>query len=167
MESSAKRALILKAFAQLALSLWWGGLTFYAAIVVPIGSELLSNTTQGFITQQVTHWLNGACLLALVTTLVVLMQNRSQRTDGRGNAADFGRRKTDWALWSIVAVSLVALFFVHRSLSAFLDVESMSVSDSARFYAVHRWYLLVTTLQWLAGTLLVVRFPALATAPPE
>jgi hypothetical protein len=37
---------------------WWGGLTFYALVVVPIGTELLGSVEQGFVTQRVTLWHN-------------------------------------------------------------------------------------------------------------
>lgn len=38
---------------------WQGGFFFYAAVVVPIGSDVLgSPITQGFVTQEVTRWLN-------------------------------------------------------------------------------------------------------------
>ena len=54
----------LEPFRRTALSLWWGGLTFYAGFVVPIGSRVTDATTQGFVTQRVTVWLN---ILALLT----------------------------------------------------------------------------------------------------
>ena len=52
------------------LAVWWGGLTFYAAIVVPLGIEQFGGVEQGSLTQRVTIRLNvagtivGICLLA-------------------------------------------------------------------------------------------------------
>ncbi len=41
------------------LAFWFGGLTFYAVLVIPTGAKVLgSHTEQGFVTQQVTNWLN-------------------------------------------------------------------------------------------------------------
>src|SRR2546428_9021513 len=50
-----------------ALMFWQGGFTFYAAVVVPVGQQVLgSDLEQGFITRQVTQWLNVAGAVALV-----------------------------------------------------------------------------------------------------
>jgi uncharacterized membrane protein len=49
------------------IMLWWGGLTFYSAIVVPIGTNVLqSSEQQGLVTQQVTKYLNALGLVAAV-----------------------------------------------------------------------------------------------------
>jgi hypothetical protein len=46
-------------------ALWWGGLTFYASVVVPTGARILhSHTKQGFITQEVTNWINVTGMVA-------------------------------------------------------------------------------------------------------
>ena len=71
--------------ALLAMALWWGGLTFYAAFVVPIGVEVLGGATeQGFITQRVSNIIN----LLGALTLVVLVWNAAaswRRRAGRQN----------------------------------------------------------------------------------
>src|SRR5215471_8442423 len=43
---------------SLAWGVWWGGLCFYAVVVVPIGTEEIGAVEQGFITQRVTWWHN-------------------------------------------------------------------------------------------------------------
>lgn len=48
----------------LVVGLWLGGLTFYAGIVVPIGTEIVGGTEQGFVTQRVTNWLNALGVVA-------------------------------------------------------------------------------------------------------
>ena len=51
-----RRLLVLAAFA-----FWQGGFTFYAAVVVPVGTEVLgSSMEQGSITRRVTVYLNMA-----------------------------------------------------------------------------------------------------------
>ncbi len=44
---------------------WLGGMTFYIAIVVPVGGEILGAATQGEVTQSVTWYMNLAGLLAI------------------------------------------------------------------------------------------------------
>ena len=39
--------------------LWQGGFLFYAAVVVPTGTEVLGSFEQGRVTRHVTDWLNG------------------------------------------------------------------------------------------------------------
>ena len=59
---------ILRRFLVLiALFFWQGGFTFYAAVVVPVGQQVLhSHLRQGFVTQQVTNYLNLTGAIALV-----------------------------------------------------------------------------------------------------
>src|SRR5947209_17239059 len=48
------------------LMFWLGGFTFYAGVVVPIGTEVLeSSLAQGWITRRVTTWLNVAAAVTL------------------------------------------------------------------------------------------------------
>ena len=49
-----------------AWAIWWGGLSFYALFVVPIGTEIVGGFEQGFITQRVTNWLNA---IGVIVTL--------------------------------------------------------------------------------------------------
>jgi hypothetical protein len=42
----------------IALFFWQGGFTFYASVVVPIGQEVFGPLRQGFLTRQVTVYLN-------------------------------------------------------------------------------------------------------------
>jgi len=44
---------------MLAWGMWWGGLCFYAVVVVPIGTEDIGSVEPGFITQRVTQWHNA------------------------------------------------------------------------------------------------------------
>lgn len=136
---------------RVSLSLWWGGLTFYSAVVVPIGAQVLDPTTQGFVTQQVTHWLNGACALALLLTARTVFLTSSRR---------------DRIAWSVLLVSLLALLWVHRGLDAMLDAEAQCVvADDAVFYRQHQWYLWLTVVQWLCGLLLL--WPAASRTASE
>ena len=54
MSEIARRFVVLHAFL-----LWQGGFVVYGGVVVPVGAEVLgSDRLQGFVTQQVTGWLN-------------------------------------------------------------------------------------------------------------
>ena len=58
--------LIRRYLLLMSLMFWQGGFTFYSAVVVPIGSDLLgSGRDQGFITRSVTNYLNLAGVAAL------------------------------------------------------------------------------------------------------
>ncbi len=43
------------------------------------------------------------------------------------------------------------MFWLHPHLDALLDPVNRSVVDDNKFYALHRWYLIVATVQWLAA----------------
>jgi hypothetical protein len=122
---------IARPIAALSLALWIGGLTLYALVVVPVGTDVIGGTAQGFITQRVTTWLNWIGLVALVCLLASL--------------------RTRWmrGTWGLLAVTLAALFAIHPRLDALL--VNGEVSDHATFYNWHRAYLIVTAVQWLAG----------------
>lgn len=121
----------------LSLAMWWGGLTFYSAIVVPLGIEQIGGAEQGFLTQRVTVRLNiagtitGICLLA--------------------DALWRGPRKHRAALASVILGLQAWLWFLHARLSLWLDAASSSSHSGESFYQAHRIYLWVTSTQWLIG----------------
>ena len=49
-----------------------------------------------------------------------------------------------------LAVMLIALFVLHPMLDKLLEPEHEHVNDDARFYQLHRIYLWVSTVQWIA-----------------
>jgi len=118
----------------LALALWLGGLTFYALVVVPIGSDILGSTGQGFITQRVTNWLN---LIAAASLVLLLVNVAKQR----------GRLLT--ASWVALAITQATLFAMHPWLDAMLDASAESIAEPALFYWRHGIYLDVTAVQWV------------------
>ena len=124
------------------IAFWVGGFFFYAGVVVPTGSRVLeSDREQGFITQQVTGWLNLSSIPVLAIFFVdVLIQRRVQST--------FARR-THLATWIGMVLAQVVLFVVHASLDGHLDSTAHRVLSRAQFYPTHRVYVIVATLQQL------------------
>ena len=138
----------------LALALWWGGFTFYALVVIPTAQKVLhSHVKVGFITQQVTGWLNWCGVAALVFLLWHLLteQGWSPRA-----------RRVFWISWLVMLAAQISLFILHPRLDALLDFSAREILDEPRFYFLHRVYLCVSTGQWLAG---VVLFRSLFRAP--
>ena len=121
----------------LSLALWWGGLTFYAAIVVPLGIEQFGGVEQGLLTQRVTVRLNvvgtvvGICLLADA----LWRQPKNCRT----------------VLASVLLSLQVWLWCLHARLSRGMEAVSSSLHSDESFYHEHRIYLWVTSAQWLIG----------------
>jgi hypothetical protein len=131
----------------LALMFWQGGFTFYASVVVPVGSDFLgSHVQQGWITRSVTNYLNlsgGVALLLWLVDIIVV------RTTG------FHGRKVRFTLWCVLAATLAGLCLLHLYMDRYLDADRLIIVDQPYFHFLHRVYLYVSTLQWLAGIALV------------
>ena len=137
---TVRRALVLAI-----LMFWQGGFTFYAAVVVHVGHEVLSRRLQGFVTRRVTNYLNVAGVIALpllawdTAALGRGLQTAPQRR---------GRRALRWLCWGGLAITLGLLVWMHRHLDTLLDPTAFEVLDPDAFYPAHRWYLHVSTVQW-------------------
>jgi hypothetical protein len=132
--------LLVRRFCVLAALLFWqGGFTFYAAVVVPVGQEVLgSHLEQGLITRHVTNWLNvsGAVALPLLAWDLI--------------AADRSVRRR-WAraiCWFVMLLLLGALVYLHPWLDAHIDPDEHQLLDAQGFHLGHRWYLWLSTIQW-------------------
>ena len=131
---------LIRFVVSLLLTTWWGGLTFYSAVVISVGTNVLSATAQGFVTQSVTHYLNG--LLAIV----LLVSGWNVFTT---------RIRIQIVAWVSLLTSLPLLMLVHGQLDQLLDSETHSVSNPDEFYGRHQIYLWLTIVQWLAGIVLL------------
>jgi hypothetical protein len=137
--------IVLRVVVALLFAVWWGGFTFYAAVVVPIGVQVLgSATAQGFVTQPVSDRLNvlGAVVIALLCwNMIAARRDSSPRL-----------RRILVISWTVLAAAQLALFVLHTRLDGMLDLTTRSIAaDHAVFYTAHRVYLLVATAQWLAA----------------
>src|SRR5580700_10244682 len=87
------------------IAFWQGGFMFYGGVVVPVGAAVLgSEVEQGFITQAVTNYLNGAGAVC-VTVWGIMLWLDAPRSSWLG--------RTSWALWSGLVVTLGLLIGLH------------------------------------------------------
>ena len=129
-----------------AVAFWMGGFTFYAAVVIPTAHGVLgSHREVGFITQQVTRWLNLSAVVALALLAWQFFAGRA--------ALPLARRRWLLATLAVMALAQVALFIEHPMLDGLLDGENQTIASGAHFYSLHRVYLLTAAVQWLAAML--------------
>jgi hypothetical protein len=127
-----------QAFLLLFWALWWGGLSFYAIVVVPIGTELIGSTEQGFITQSVTRWHNILTGGFVVCLFIEAIRMRSRM------------------LWSfVIALAIIEIGLIrwHWHLTEMMDFADHSVPSS--FYSLHAIYLWITAAEWFIGIALI------------
>lgn len=136
--------IVLRRFlAIMALLFWQGGFLFYASVVVPIGQTVLASPKQqGFITQRVTDYMNLAGAIALAVLLPELFLERDP-----SGMRTWVRRFS----WLFMAIGLAWLAWWHVRLDAYLDAENWDILDRKAFYPGHRWYLWISTGQWVFG----------------
>jgi hypothetical protein len=114
--STLRRFLVIQA-----LLLWQGGFLFYAAVVVPVGTDVIGSFGQGMVTRHVTDWMNaiGAVAVALLAW--------DQWADGGAP----GYRRARWGLWAVLVGSLLGLALVHLRIEPYVD----STMGYHEFYA--------------------------------
>lgn len=140
--------LLLRRFlVLLALFFWQGGFTFYASIVVPVAQQVLGHLRQGFITRNVTVYLN----LAGSVALVLLLWDQFAARDSA-----HWRRRSRWLFWLGMFLTLLWLFFLHGQMDELLLVKGLIIRDHDLFRMRHRLYLWISTLQWACGLLYLV-----------
>ena len=121
------------------LLLWQGGFFFYAAVVVPIGTDVLGPFAQGSVTRHVTQMLNWIGFAAIL----VLAWDQFSNKHGS---------KRRWWLWAAMSIALLALVVLHPIVESRVDFGTTTgFRDYPSFYLWHRVYLYVSAVQWLAG----------------
>ncbi len=130
----------------LSLLFWQGGFTFYSAVVVPIGSDILgSHEEQGWITRSVTNYLNIAGGVTLALWAWDIARTRDSAT---------WRRRLRWLLWTAAVVALALLVYLHPQLDDYLDLEARRITSRSDFRFLHVCYLNTSTAQWVSSLLL-------------
>ena len=132
--------ILLRRFLVLAaLMLWTGGFTFYAAIVVPIGTDVLGSATdQGQITRQVAPIINQIGAIALAIFAVDIAASSSDRR----------LRWARWLTWLGMAACLAALMLMYPHLDRMFHGVEAYLDDRKTFKPWHRAYLWTITTQW-------------------
>lgn len=121
-----------------ALMFWQGGFTFYAGVVVPLGTQVLrSQLDQALITQRVTNYLNLSGLIAL---LPLAWDIRAAPL----KSLRWGR----WTCWIGMALTLGLLAWLHIRLDMLFDTATREVMHGRDFRSLHRCYLWGSTIQW-------------------
>lgn len=123
------------------LFFWQGGLTFYGAVVIPVGARILgSHRSQAVITREVVQVATAAGLLALVLFCWDVLATR--------DPAGWRRHVRQCAALGI-AFTWVILSCLQFLLNQRFDPDSLDVGDLASFRELHRLYLWITTVQWV------------------
>lgn len=113
---------------------WIGGFSFYFGVVIRVGSEVVGDSSQGFVTQGATWWLN---IIAIVTLFLLLVSLWFQR-----NRLAFG-------VWLVLVACQAILFLLHAQLNAILDTPSQTIRQREAFDVIHEWYEFTSAIQWL------------------
>jgi hypothetical protein len=134
-----RRFLLLAAFA-----FWQGGFTFYAAVVVPTGTEVLgSSAEQAKITRRVAAEINltGAIALAIFA-MDIVFEPRLRRSRASAMVC--------------ALILLVVLMVLRDHLDAMFHGEDAYLDNRAGFRPWHRTYLWLSTAQWAACVVFLV-----------
>jgi hypothetical protein len=140
--------ILLRRFLVLiALFFWQGGFTFYASVVVPIGQLVFDHLRQGFVTRQVTLYLNlaGAAALLLLAWDVLAARDRLR-----------WRRWSRLLLWAGMLLALMILHWLHGRLDELLVPKGRIILDEEAFRPQHRLYLWISSVQWAGGLLFLL-----------
>lgn len=137
-----------------AFLLWQGGFLFYAAVVVPVGTDVFGAASQGSVTQRVTWWLNVSGAAWAAVFLIDALP------DGR-------RARARLILWAASVLILAGLCVLHPMLGELFDADDARVLDRRGFRRLHIAYLWLSTVHWLLGLALAWLTLAAWTRPAE
>src|SRR5262245_18534966 len=105
----------IRAYVALAAwALWMGGFAFYFGVVVPTGGKVIGGSEQGYVTQQVTSWLN----LIGLASLAILLWNAVPDRD-----------PLLLSTWALLAALHIALFAMHWHLDGLINASKRIVID--------------------------------------
>ena len=120
---------------------------FYAAVVVPAGTEVLgSSAAQGAITARVTDTMNTIGIVALAILALDLRLTRDRFEQ---------RIAARWWCWTTALLCQGLLFYFHLLLDAFMNPERTRIVIHPPFRPVHRLYLWTITVQWFACLIMI------------
>lgn len=139
--------LIRRFLTLVAFAFWQGGFTFYTAVAVPIGTDVLgSPAAQGMITRRVAFWINVTGAIALVVLTADTVMTRQLRVPRV-------------VCLLLMAFGLIALFILHQRLDSMMDANAGTVLDRRTFRHWHRVYLWISTGEWMVGVVWLALTP--------
>lgn len=121
-----------------------GGFTFYALIVIPTAERVLDSMRDtGFITQQVTRWLNliGLGALLILPWLLGVRRRVQPRRLWLGAVA----------MWMLMVLAQGGLFATHPLIDRLLEAQGHKLHHFEQFEKMHTVYLVFATIQWCAA----------------
>jgi hypothetical protein len=131
----------------LVLAFWQGGFTFYAAVVAPVGSEVLGSAPErGLISQKVTRYLNLAGAIALIPLAWDAAASRDRAA---------WRRWLRWLALFAMTLSLVALLWLQFQFEALHIDDPYGLINLWDFPEDH-WYLWISVFLWECAMLYLV-----------
>ena len=140
---SSVQILAVRWLALVSLAVWFGGFTFYSAVVIPVLDGAMGKVEAGsLVTREVTDALNliGLATLGIWWWLVWL-----ERSLG-----GLWARRVRVGLIALDTAVLVGLFAMHQVLDRKLDEGRME-----GFYPLHETYLIASTVHLAANLALV------------
>lgn len=134
--------LVVRGLLILTFAVWFGGFTFYGAVVLTVLHDQLDQLASGAITRDVTWYLN---LIGLVAIGFVWFDAFIDipRWKSRSGFVTIG-------LLVLISIIQLGLFWGHSYLSGWLDERGLR-----GFYRIHTIYLHTSTFQWGACILLM------------
>jgi len=134
---------------------WAGGFATYGGIVLPLLHRDLGVADSAWITRDVTRGLNGLGSATLLAWFIALCA---------GFARGAKPTRLTLGLLMLAAGTLITQYTLHPILASRMDHEAV---HSSGFYPVHRAYLILSTVQWVANLGLVAfgRFRRIDLAP--
>jgi glucan phosphoethanolaminetransferase (alkaline phosphatase superfamily) len=97
----------------------------------------------GFLTQQVTLWLNRSGAIVLAILLINLLLTRRRVAPRWWFLANI--------TLAIMVIIHIALFQLHPHLDAFLDASTQTIRERPAFHREHLLYMNLSTVQWTAA----------------
>ncbi|WP_026994695.1 hypothetical protein [Flectobacillus major] len=129
------------------LAFWWGAFTFLAAVVIPIGANILgSQLEMGFITQQVTNELNFLGMLVFM----IYAYYTKHITDS-----------SQYLFYNFTAALLIGgqlfLFLMHYHLTDLMDFVHRKIPHPLTFHSLHRAYMITNVIIWAVVSVLLFK----------
>ena len=121
-----------------------GGFSFYGGVVVTVGSMVIDGGGRefGFVTQQVTFWLNLAGSISLLYFFL------SAWMDLKLSAGLRWTHRLIFLSLLLVSIGQIILWIDHSAMDRRLDIEHHVILDKAAYRLGHKVYILTSTAMW-------------------